>query len=71
MCGYPCFEGSQCHDQFGLRPGTGVEHALLIFDPVTEKSLEFGFGFWMASLDLRKAFDKIRFVCSTPPTRTS
>jgi hypothetical protein len=49
-----CFESSQSHDQLGFRPGMGVEHALLIFESVTEKSLEFGLGLWMATLDLRK-----------------
>lgn len=54
QCLKECFESSQSHDQLGFRPGMGVEHALLIFESVTEKSLEFGLGLWMATLDLRK-----------------
>ena len=53
------FESTQCYDQFGFRPGLGVEHALITFESMVEKSVEFGLGFWMASLDLRKAFDRI------------
>eukprot|EP00438_Fugacium_kawagutii_P034704 Skav231175 [mRNA] locus=scaffold3252:369456:370088:- [translate_table: standard] len=53
------FENNQSHDQFGFRPGLGVEHALIIFESMTQKSIEFGCGLWMGSLDLRKAFDRI------------
>ena len=57
------YEGSQCHDQFGFRPGTGVEHALFIFESVTEQSLEK--GIWQTY------YLFFSFVCSTPPTRVS
>ena len=49
--------------QFGFRPGTGVEHALLIFESVTEQSLEK--GIWQTY------YLFFSFVCSTPPTRVS
>ena len=50
----------QPFDQFGFRPRMGVEHALIIFETMTKKkTLEWGLDLWMASLDLRRAFDKI------------
>ena len=67
QCLKECFESSQSHDQLGFKPGMGVEHALLIFESVTEKSLEFGFGLWMATLHLRKGFDILQ-LCSQHST---
>lgn len=37
----------------------GVEHALIVTEAMTAKSLEWGLDLWMANLDVRKAFDKI------------
>ena len=51
----------QSADQFGFRPGVGVEHALLVLETVIGKSMDWNFDLWMASLDLRKAFDKIEY----------
>ena len=38
-----------------------MEHALLVLDTVIGKSMDWNFDLWMASLDLRKAFDKIEY----------
>ena len=54
----------QPFDSFGFRPiMMGAEHTLIIFEAMaeTEKSLEWGLGLWMASLDLRNAFDQIEY----------
>ena len=36
-----------------------MEHALLVLETVIGKSIDWNFDLWMASLDFRKAFDKI------------
>jgi len=49
----------QSFDQAGFRQHTGVEHALCVFDNVCARSLEYNCEIWEASIDLRKAFDRI------------
>ena len=49
----------QSFDQTGFRQHTGVEHALCVFDNVCARSLEYNCEIWVASIDLRKAFDRI------------
>ena len=46
-------------DQLGFRPRTGVDHAFVVLETVVSKTLEWQCGIWFASLDLRKAFDKV------------
>ena len=48
-------------DQFGFRPGVGVEHTWLVLETVIGKSTDWNFDLWMASLDLRKTIDKIKY----------
>ena len=49
----------QSVDQLGFRPRTGVDHAFVALETVVSKTLEWQCGIWFASLDLRKAFDKV------------
>ena len=43
----------------GSRPKTGVDHAFVVLETVVSKTLEWQWGIWFASLDLRKVFDKV------------
>ena len=45
----------------GFRRKRSTEDALLILENVIGKSLEFNTPLWFASLDLKKAFDKIEW----------
>jgi hypothetical protein len=47
--------------QTGLRPGTGIEDAFLVFESLCSKSLEWNLPLWFASLDLTKAFDRVEY----------
>lgn len=49
----------QSWDQFGFRPGLSCEHALLCFELIFSKASEWNLPVWAASLDVRKAFDRI------------
>eukprot|EP00973_Karenia_brevis_P019828 2718821-Karenia_brevis.AAC.1 len=51
----------QCYDQVGFRKGFWIEDALSVFDSVSNLSSEFNQDIWIASMDLRKAFDRIEF----------
>jgi len=57
----PILEEQQSHDQRGFRPNCSVEDAFLVFEGVTEKCIEWNIPLWMASLDLRKAFDRVEY----------
>jgi hypothetical protein len=48
-------------DQFGFRPSSGVEHALIVFETVSENCLEWGVDVRIANLDLRNGLDKIEY----------
>ena len=52
-------EEHQAWDQCGFRADNSVDDALAVLDGVVGKALEFKIPVWLASLDLRKAFDKI------------
>ena len=52
-------EPQQSHDQCGFRAEYSVEDELVVLDTVVGTSLEFKVPMWFASLDLRKAFDRI------------
>ena len=55
----PILDAQQSHDQFGFRPHVRLEEALAIADTMIGKSNEWNSPIWIASLDLKKAFDKI------------
>ena len=55
----PLLETEQLMDQVGFRRGTGIDHALAVFETVCGKSIEWNCEIWFASLDLTKAFDRV------------
>ena len=55
----PLLETEQSMDQVGFRRGTGIDHALAVFETVCGRSIEWNSEIWFASLDLTKAFDRI------------
>ena len=57
----PLLDANQCHDQVGFRPNLGVDHAFATKDSIVGKCLEWNEALWIASLDLRKTFDRIEF----------
>ena len=57
----PGLEACQSDEQMGFRPNRSTEDALLILENVIGKSIEFNTPLWFASLDLKKAFDKIEW----------
>ena len=57
----PTLERHQSKDQVGFRPCTSVEDAFVVLESVCSKSLEWNFPVWFASLDLKKAFDRIEY----------
>ena len=57
----PLLDSHQCHDQFGFRPGVRLDDALVVLETMISKTREWNMPLWVASLDLKKAFDKITF----------
>ena len=57
----PVLEKHQSFDQFGFRPQIRLEDALLVVETVISKCNEFQIPLYLASLDLKKAFDRIEF----------
>lgn len=57
----PILEQHQSPDQRGFRPKCMAEDAFLVFEGVTSKSIEWNLPLWMASLDLKKAFDRVEY----------
>ena len=51
----------QSKDQFGFRLRKSVHEAFIIYETVVTKCLERNVPLWTASLDLRKAFDRIEY----------
>lgn len=49
----------QPHDQTRFKPNSGVDDAFVTVEILVSKSLEGNFDVWCASLDLKKAFDRI------------
>ena len=49
----------QSHDQYGFRPGIRLEDALVVVEGMISKCNEHHLPIWLASLDLKKAFDRI------------
>ena len=54
-------EVQQSKDQIGFRSSVGVDDAFAVFENVCSKSMEWSVPMWCASLDLRKAFDRIEY----------
>ena len=54
-------EHEQTDEQMGLRPHRSTVDALLILEPIVGQSLEYRMPLWFASLDLRKAFDRLEW----------
>ena len=57
----PTLERHQSKDQAGVRPCTSVEDVFLVLESVCSKSLEWNFPVWFASLNVKKAFDRIEY----------
>ena len=57
----PIFEGQQPTNQIRFRSSVGVDDAFAVFENVCSKSMEWSVPMWCASLDLRKAFDRIEY----------
>ena len=66
----PILEDHQSPDQRGFRPKCSVEDAFLVFEGVTGKSIEWNIPVWMASLDLKKAFDRVEYPALFEALRT-
>jgi hypothetical protein len=54
-------EMEQSCGQTGFRPHTGIEDAFVFFETACRKIKKWNCPVWFASLDLRKAFDRIEF----------
>ena len=52
-------EKCQCTDQAGFRCGIRLEDALVVVETLASRTSEWNLPLWIASLDLRKAFDRI------------
>ena len=57
----PILEPQIADDQMGFMPSRGCDDALLVLELVIEKSIDQHMPLWFASLDLRKAFDRIEW----------
>ena len=55
----PTLENHQCSDQTGFRTGIRLEEALVIAEMMVSKTAEYNLPLYIASLDLKKAFDRI------------
>ena len=67
----PILDSHQSHDQFGFRPRICFEDALVVSTTLISKTREWNIPLWIASLDLKKAFDKMFFpsICSALRTQ--
>ena len=54
-------DSHQPDEQIGFRNNVRIEDAFLIYESLIANSLEFNMPIWVASLDLRRAFDQIEF----------
>ena len=54
-------EAQQSKDQVGFRTSVGVDDAFAVLENVCSRSMEWSVPMLCASLDLRKAFDRIEY----------
>ena len=59
---YPILDVCQANSQFGFRRNKRIEDVFAILESIIGKANEWNLPLWMISLDLRKAFDKIKFL---------
>ena len=52
-------EQQQSEDQYGFRPKRSTAQALLVFESLVGKGIEWNVPVWIISIDLRKAFDRV------------
>ena len=57
----PVLVRHQPWDQMGYMPGRGTDDAFFVAECLFSKTSEWNLPVWIASLDLRKAFDRIEF----------
>ena len=55
----PVLDGQQGEEQTGFRPGIRIEDALMIFETITSRCTEFNMPLLVASVNLKKAFDRV------------
>jgi len=58
---HPFLDKGQSRDQVGFRHKLGVDHAFAVLETMVGKCIEWREPLWIASLDLRKASDRIEF----------
>ena len=59
---YPILDAYQPDDQFGFRKNKRIEDVFAILENIIGKTDEWNIPVWTISLDLRKAFDTIKFL---------
>ena len=57
----PILDSRQGFEQHGFRLGSLIEDAFATVEGLVGRAQEFGLNVWVASLDMRKAFDRIEF----------
>ena len=57
----PILENHQSDDQFGFHSNKRIDDVFIILENLTGKTDEWNMPLWMISLDLRKAFDRVKF----------
>ena len=60
---YPVLNNAQCSVQHAYRHSYSIEDPLHVFEMMTSKCNEYDIEFWAASIDLRKAFDRLKHDC--------
>ena len=55
----PLLDAHQSEEQTGFRAGIRIEDALMILETLSSRCSEFQTPLWIASLDLKKAFDRV------------
>ena len=58
---FPVLDSCQDDNQLGFRPGMRLENAFATLESLLSSCHEFHLNLWVASLDMRKAFDRLEF----------